>query len=110
MTSNALDPITLGVIQYGFQQICNEMDLTFVRSAFCPVITEGKDRADGIYHRDTGELIAQGDFGLPIFVGTMQLTTAGCRSRGPASRRARRHLHRQRPLSRRHAPDGRAAS
>ena len=75
MTTNALDPITLGVIQNSFQQICNEMDLTFVRSAFSPVITEGQDRADGIYHRDTGELIAQGDFGLPIFVGTMQETT-----------------------------------
>ena len=67
-----LDAITLGVIQNGFQQICNEMDLTFVRSAFSPVITEGQDRADGIYHAQTGELIAQGDFGLPIFVGTMQ--------------------------------------
>jgi N-methylhydantoinase B len=70
----ALDPITLGVIQNGLQQICNEMDLTFVRSAFSPVITEGQDRADGIYHAVTGELIAQGDFGLPIFVGTMQET------------------------------------
>ncbi len=75
MTANTLDPITLGVVQNSFQQICNEMDLTFVRSAFSPVITEGQDRADGIYHRDTGELIAQGDFGLPIFVGTMQETT-----------------------------------
>ncbi len=74
-SSNTLDPITLGVIQNGFQQICNEMDLTFVRSAFSPVITEGQDRADGIYHPETGELIAQGDFGLPIFVGTMQETT-----------------------------------
>jgi N-methylhydantoinase B len=75
MRSNELDAITLGVIQNGFQQICNEMDLTFVRSAFSPVITEGQDRADGIYHRETGELIAQGDFGLPMFVGTMQETT-----------------------------------
>jgi N-methylhydantoinase B len=75
VNSNALDAITLGVIQNGLQQICNEMDLTFVRSAFSPVITEGQDRADGIYHRETGELIAQGDFGLPIFVGTMQETT-----------------------------------
>jgi N-methylhydantoinase B len=74
-TANRLDAITLGVIQNGLQQICNEMDLAFVRSAFSPVITEGQDRSDGIYHRDTGELIAQGDFGLPIFVGTMQETT-----------------------------------
>jgi N-methylhydantoinase B len=74
VNAKPIDAITLGVIQNGLQQICNEMDLTFVRSAFSPVITEGQDRADGIYHPATGELIAQGDFGLPIFVGTMQET------------------------------------
>jgi N-methylhydantoinase B len=84
MNTNLLDAITLGVIQNGFQQICNEMDLTFVRSAFSPVITEGQDRADGIYHRETGELIAQGDFGLPIFVGTMQETVQSVLARASA--------------------------
>jgi N-methylhydantoinase B len=73
MTS--LDPITLGVIQNGLQQVCNEMDLAFVRAAFSPVISETLDRSDGIYHRDTGELIAQGELGLPVFVGTMQFST-----------------------------------
>lgn len=71
----SLDPITLSVIQNGLQQVCNEMDLAFVRSAFSPVIAEALDRSDGIYHRDTGELIAQGDLGLPVFVGTMQFST-----------------------------------
>ena len=70
-----LDPITLSVIQSGLQQVCNEMDLAFVRSAFSPVISEALDRSDGIYHRDTGALIAQGDLGLPVFVGTMQYST-----------------------------------
>jgi N-methylhydantoinase B len=51
------------------------MDLAFVRSAFSPVISEALDRSDGIYHKDTGELIAQGELGLPIFVGTMQFGT-----------------------------------
>ena len=51
------------------------MDLTFVRSAFSPVISEALDRSDGIYERDTGELIAQGELGLPVFVGTMQFGT-----------------------------------
>lgn len=69
-----LDPITLSVLQNGLQQVCNEMDLAFVRSAFSPVIAEALDRSDGIYHRDTGELIAQGELGLPVFVGTMQFT------------------------------------
>jgi N-methylhydantoinase B len=70
-----LDPITLAVIQNGLQQVCNEMDIAFQRSAFSPVISEALDRSDGIYHRDTGELIAQGEYGLPVFVGTMQFST-----------------------------------
>ena len=72
---SALDPVTLAVIQSGLQQVCNEMDLAFVRSAFSPVISEALDRSDGIYHKETGELIAQGELGLPIFVGTMQFGT-----------------------------------
>jgi len=71
----AIDRVTLAVIQNGLQQVCNEMDTTFVRAAFSPVIAEGLDRSDGIYHRTTGELIAQGELGLPIFVGTMQFST-----------------------------------
>jgi N-methylhydantoinase B len=74
-TQVTLDPITLAVIQNGLQQVCNEMDLAFVRAAFSPVISEALDRSDGIYHRTTGELIAQGDLGLPVFVGTMQFGT-----------------------------------
>ena len=75
MTAVNLDPITLTVIQSGLQQVCNEMDLAFVRSAFSPVISEALDRSDGIYHKDNGELISQGELGLPVFVGTMQFGT-----------------------------------
>ena len=70
-----LDPITLAVIQNGLQQVCNEMDLAFCRAAFSPVISEGMDRSDGLYARDDGALIAQGELGLPVFVGTMQFST-----------------------------------
>ena len=72
---STLDPITLGVVQSGLQQVCNEMDLAFVRAAFSPVISEGLDRSDGIYAREDGKLIAQGELGLPVFVGTMQFST-----------------------------------
>jgi N-methylhydantoinase B len=70
-----LDPVTLAVIQNGLQQVCNEMDLAFVRAAFSPVISEAMDRSDGIYARDDGALIAQGELGLPVFVGAMQFST-----------------------------------
>ena len=71
----ALDPITLSVIQFGLQQVCDEMDLSFSRAAFSPVIAEANDRSDGIYSAQDGALIAQGAGGLPVFVGTMQYST-----------------------------------
>lgn len=70
-----LDPITLSVIQSGLQQVCDEMDLSFSRAAFSPVIAEANDRSDGIYSAEDGSLIAQGSQGLPVFVGTMQYST-----------------------------------
>ncbi len=70
-----LDPITLSVIQAGLQQVCDEMDLSFSRAAFSPVIAEANDRSDGIYSAENGALIAQGAGGLPVFVGTMQYST-----------------------------------
>ncbi len=75
MSGRILDPLTLAVIQAGLGQVCNEMDVAFSRAAFSPVIAEADDRADGIYDRDTGALVAQGELGLPVFVGTMQSST-----------------------------------
>lgn len=74
--SSPIDALTLAVIQAGLQQVCNEMDIAFSRAAFSPVIAEADDRADGIYDRRDGALIAQGEYGLPVFVGTMQASTA----------------------------------
>jgi N-methylhydantoinase B len=71
-----LDPLTLAVIQAALGQVCNEMDIAFSRAAFSPVIAEADDRSSGIYDKSNGELIAQGELGLPVFVGTMQYSTA----------------------------------
>jgi len=71
-----LDAITLSVLQAALQQVCDEMDLTFSRAAFSPVIAEADDRSSGIYDKATGALISQGELGLPVFVGTMQYSTA----------------------------------
>ncbi len=75
MGTASIDPITLSVIQSGLQQVCDEMDLTFSRAAFSPVIAEANDRSDGIYSALDGSLIAQGSEGLPVFVGVMQHST-----------------------------------
>ena len=70
-----IDPVTLAVIQAGLNQVCAEMDLSFSRAAFSPIIAEANDRADGIYAAEDGALVAQGIDGLPVFVGVMQAST-----------------------------------
>ena len=71
----ALDPVTLAVIESGLQQVASEMDLVHQRTSFSPVISEAYDRSNGIYAPDTGQIVAQGELGLPIFLGVMQSTT-----------------------------------
>lgn len=70
-----LDPVTLAVIESSLQQVASEMDLVHQRTSFSPVISEAYDRSNGIYQPDTGEIIARGERGLPIFLGVMQSTT-----------------------------------
>ena len=69
-----IDPITLAVIRGNLEQIADEMDATLERMAFSPVISDGFDRASGIYQKDTGEIIVQGPRGLPNFIYVMEFT------------------------------------
>lgn len=68
------DPTTLAVVQGSLQQVVEEMDAAFVATAFSPVISDAWDRASGIYDGRTGEVIVQGETGLPLFIATMQFT------------------------------------
>ncbi len=70
-----IDPVTLAVIQNCLKQVASEMDLVHQKTSFSPIISEAFDRSNGIYDRETGEIIAQGELGLPIFLGVMQSTT-----------------------------------
>jgi N-methylhydantoinase B len=69
-----VDPTTLSVVRSGLNQICNEMDLHLIRSALSPIISETNDCAHGIYEPTTGEAIAQGELGLPVFLANMQFS------------------------------------
>jgi N-methylhydantoinase B len=68
---NAAD---LAVFAGVLEQLCSEMDVTLERAAFSPIISEATDRACGIYSATDGGVIAQGQRGLPIFVGIMQFS------------------------------------
>lgn len=75
--------VQLAVIQNGLRQVATEMDLVHEKTSFSPVISEGFDRSNGIYDRETGDVIAQGELGLPIFLGVMQFTTRAVIERRP---------------------------
>lgn len=74
-TDAGVDAVTIAVVQNGLNQIASEMDLVHQLTSFSPIISESYDRSNGIYDRDTGRIIAQGELGLPIFLGVMQETT-----------------------------------
>ena len=71
---NAIDPVTLAVVRGAFEQVAEEMDTVLAASAISPVIADAWDRASGVFHPRTGEVIAQGTTGLPIFIVVMQHT------------------------------------
>jgi len=71
------DPVTLAVVRGALEQIGDEMDLHLIRAALSPIISETNDCAHGIYHPSTGETIAQGGLGLPMFLANMQFTVQG---------------------------------
>lgn len=69
-----VDPILLAVMRGALEQITEEMDTMIASSAISPVIADAWDRASGIFHPRTGEVIVQGSTGLPIFIAVMQHT------------------------------------
>ncbi|MGE0853429.1 MAG: hydantoinase B/oxoprolinase family protein [Hyphomicrobiaceae bacterium] len=70
----AVDPVTLAVVRGAFEQVAEEMDTVLAASAISPVIADAWDRASGVFHPTSGEVIAQGTTGLPIFIVVMQHT------------------------------------
>ncbi len=70
----SIDAVTVAVIKGGLESICDEMDKHLIHAALSPIISETNDCAHGIYHYATGETIAQGRFGLPVFMANMQFT------------------------------------
>ncbi|MDO8301055.1 hydantoinase B/oxoprolinase family protein [Lacisediminimonas sp.] len=67
-----MDTVTISVVRGALEQIANEMDMHVIRAAISPIISEMNDCANGIFNAVTGETIAQGQFGLPVFLANMQ--------------------------------------
>ncbi|SMH30649.1 N-methylhydantoinase B [Mesorhizobium australicum] len=69
-----MDAVTLAVVRGALEQIVDEMDLNLIHAALSPIISETNDCAHGLYDARTGETIAQGGYGLPMFLANMQFT------------------------------------
>lgn len=69
-----MDPVTISVVKGALEAVGDEMDQHLIRSAISPIISETNDCAHGIFHPISGETIAQGRIGLPVFLANMQFT------------------------------------
>jgi N-methylhydantoinase B len=74
------DPVTFSVVYNAFRSVVNEMNLTLFRSAYSPVITEGRDIGGAVFDR-RGRLVAQGDWDLAVFVGMLEFSVQSVLSR-----------------------------
>ena len=66
-----VDPITTEIIRNAFVSIAKDMNATLIRSAFTPVIYEGKDCSVALIDAD-GEVLGQ-SLGLPLFLGNLEI-------------------------------------
>jgi N-methylhydantoinase B len=73
----AVDPTTLAVVRGYLEEVVDEMDLVQQKAALSPIVSENGDRSNGLFRLDTGETIAQGQYGSPIFITTMQHAAQG---------------------------------
>lgn len=68
-----IDPVTTEIIRCALTNAAEEMNTTLIRSAYTPVIYEGKDCAVALLARDH-QVLGQSS-GLPIFLGNLEVCT-----------------------------------
>lgn len=70
-TSPHTNPVTTEIIRNAFNAIAEDMNASLIRSAFTPIIYEGKDCAVGLLD-ENGDVLGQ-SLGLPLFLGNLSL-------------------------------------
>ena len=68
---NNIDPITTEIIRNAFIAIANDMNAALIRSAFTPIIYEGKDCSVALLDAE-GNVLGQ-SLGLPLFLGNLEI-------------------------------------
>lgn len=65
-----IDPVTLGVINNAFVNVCREMGTAMMRTSYSPIFNEGLDFSCMMFNRQ-GDLIGQAEF-CPTMLGSAQ--------------------------------------
>jgi N-methylhydantoinase B len=65
------DPVTTEIIRNAFVACAHDMNATLIRSAYSPIIYEGRDCAVAILDED-GNVLGQ-SLGVPLFLGNLEL-------------------------------------
>jgi N-methylhydantoinase B len=71
LTTKAADPITTEIIRNAFISCAQDMNATLIRSAYTPIIYEGKDCAVAILD-ESGNVLGQ-SLGIPLFLGNLEI-------------------------------------
>ncbi len=69
MQDMAVDPFTAEVVRYKLEGIANEMCTTILRSAFSPIVKEGRDASASLFTPE-GDALAQSS-SIPIHLATL---------------------------------------
>ena len=64
------DPVTTEIIRNAFNSIAQDMNATLIRSAYTPIIYEGKDCSVALLDAE-GNVLGQ-SLGLPLFLGNLE--------------------------------------
>ena len=82
-----IDPVTLTIISNSFVNICREMGITMIRTAFSPIFNEGLDFSCVLFDR-RGNMIGQAEFcpaqlGASLFIVRWTVEELGVESFEP---------------------------
>jgi N-methylhydantoinase B len=66
-----IDPITTEIIRNAFVSIAQDMNAALIRSAYTPIIYEGKDCSVALLD-ENGDVLGQ-SLGLPLFLGNLEI-------------------------------------
>ncbi|MFT5449777.1 MAG: N-methylhydantoinase B [Gammaproteobacteria bacterium] len=82
-TSTPLDSVSVGIMWDRLVSISDEIVSTLVRTSFSTIVTESYDLTVAVLDAD-GELMAQGTYSVPVFMGTAPATLQFMLERFPA--------------------------